>query len=86
MQRSLGIEEWIEEGQRVGAFSPHPDKRLLLPVSLSAGQCLTGTRYPTRPDNFWQYPIRTHFFSEAGGGGAGARAGAGNCKSAGEAN
>ena len=26
-------------------------------------QCLTGTRYPTRPDNFWQYPIRTRFFS-----------------------
>ena len=25
-------------------------------------QCLTGTRYPTRPDNFWQYPIRTRFF------------------------
>ena len=25
-------------------------------------QGLTGTRYPTRPDNFWQYPIRTRFF------------------------
>merc|ERR1712010_142170 len=25
-------------------------------------QCLTGTRYPTRPDNFWQYPIHTRFF------------------------
>ena len=24
-------------------------------------QCLTGTRYPTRPDNFWQYPIHTRF-------------------------
>ena len=24
-------------------------------------QGLTGTRYPTRPDNFWQYPIHTRF-------------------------
>ena len=23
---------------------------------------MTGTRYPIRPDNFWQYPIRTRFF------------------------
>ena len=25
-------------------------------------QGLTGTRYPTRPEIFWQYPIRTRFF------------------------
>ena len=35
-------------------------------ISLSSyfwhlNQCLTGTRYPTRPDNFWQYPIHTRF-------------------------
>ena len=28
----------------------------------SSYQGPTGTRYPTRPDNFWQYPIRTRFF------------------------
>ena len=26
-----------------------------------SGQGLTGTRYPTRPDNFWQYPIHNRF-------------------------
>ena len=33
-----------------------------LSLSTYHSQCLTGTRYPTRPDNFWQYPIRTRFF------------------------
>ena len=28
---------------------------------LGQGQWLTGPRYPTRPDNFWQYPIHTRF-------------------------
>ena len=30
-------------------------------TQVSDDQGLTGTRYPTRPDNFWQYPIHTRF-------------------------
>ena len=32
-------------------------------IRCNESSCLTGTRYPTRPDNFWQFPIRTRFFS-----------------------
>ena len=66
LRSKIGVKiEVKNQGKKLSQGSLFKSKKLKVAQSLSHKvtywQGLTGTRYPTRPDNFWQYPIHTRF-------------------------